>query len=228
MILSFQRTYYLLREKLLFKNTSSIKTLINLWASNHFAGNQLCSNTEFLVVDTETSSLNPDDGELLSIGWIVIGNNKILLDTAEHHIVRAKESVGQSATIHHLRDCDLEEGISEEELLKMLLNAAKNRILVFHHAGLDVGFINKICLKIFKIPLLLPFLDTIQIEKKKLEHQHNMMGQHSLTLSNCRRRYHLPDYQAHNALIDALSTAELLLAQISHKGKSIKLRELKT
>lgn len=33
-----------------------------------------------------------------------------------------------------------------------------------------------------------------------------------LTLAGCRVRYGLPDYPAHNALVDALATAELLLA----------------
>ena len=37
----------------------------------------------------------------------------------------------------------------------------------------------------------------------------------SLRLHPSRERYHLPPYQAHHALIDALATAELLQAQIA-------------
>ena len=39
--------------------------------------------------------------------------------------------------------------------------------------------------------------------------------QGELTLAACRARYHLPDYRAHNALGDALATAELLLAHLA-------------
>jgi DNA polymerase-3 subunit epsilon len=39
-----------------------------------------------------------------------------------------------------------------------------------------------------------------------------------LTLAKCRERYHLPSYSNHNALSDAMATAELLLAQITAMG----------
>ena len=44
----------------------------------------------------------------------------------------------------------------------------------------------------------------------------------------CRRRYQLPDYHGHNALWDALATAELLLAQLAHRsrGSRLVLKEL--
>jgi DNA polymerase-3 subunit epsilon len=37
-------------------------------------------------------------------------------------------------------------------------------------------------------------------------------------LPNVRQRYHLPAYENHNALVDALATAELLQAQIVKQG----------
>ncbi len=40
----------------------------------------------------------------------------------------------------------------------------------------------------------------------------------SLRLPNVRQRYHLPAYENHNALVDALATAELLQAQIVKQG----------
>ena len=39
-----------------------------------------------------------------------------------------------------------------------------------------------------------------------------------LRLQACRDRYNLPPYPAHNALIDALATAELLVAHASHRS----------
>ena len=35
-------------------------------------------------------------------------------------------------------------------------------------------------------------------------------------MGDSRLRYHLPHYPGHNALIDAIATAELLQAQIQH------------
>ncbi len=61
----------------------------------------------YLVVDAEMSSLDVNTGELLSVGWVVVENDAINLVTAEHHLIRAENSVGQSAAIHNLRDYDL-------------------------------------------------------------------------------------------------------------------------
>jgi DNA polymerase-3 subunit epsilon len=40
----------------------------------------------------------------------------------------------------------------------------------------------------------------------------------SLRLLHARERYHLPAYENHNALVDALATAELLQAQIAKQS----------
>ena len=40
----------------------------------------------------------------------------------------------------------------------------------------------------------------------------------SLRLHSCRQRYGLPHYPAHDALTDAVATAELLLAWAAHAG----------
>ena len=56
----------------------------------------------FLVADAEMSSLDAKSGELLSVGWVIVENGTIALGTAEHHLIRADNSVGQSATIPRL------------------------------------------------------------------------------------------------------------------------------
>ena len=54
----------------------------------------------FLVVDAEMSSLNVNEGELLSVGWVCVEDGAIALNTARHYLIKATNSVGQSATIH--------------------------------------------------------------------------------------------------------------------------------
>lgn len=185
---------------------------------------------EFLVIDTETSSLNPADGEMLSIGWVVIRNARVLLSSAEHLLLLNKNGVGQSAVIHQLRDCELEAGMERGAMMERFLKEASGRILVFHHAGLDLGFLNKISYELFHAPLLLYHLDTLALEQDKITRRGKVPKQGDLRLANCRRRYHLPDYPAHNALVDALATAELLIAQARHRssGGKLSLRELST
>lgn len=186
----------------------------------------LCEQVEFLVADLETSSLNTNDGEVLSIGWVVIKQGKIQLASAEHHLLKPQKSVGQSATIHHLRDCELEQGEDLIVVAERFLKVAAGRVLVFHHTPLDMSFLNKASRELFNSPLLLPVIDTLEIEKKKILRQQDHIKKGELRLAECRSRYNLPAYPAHNALMDALSSAELLLAQIDYKGKGCCLADL--
>ncbi|GLS24306.1 3'-5' exonuclease [Marinibactrum halimedae] len=214
-MLSFQRM--IARWRAHSNHTPLSPTLINCWHDSPKLKKALWKQFDFLVVDTETSSLHPQDGELLSIGWVVIRQGSIQLNSSRHLMIRPSQSVGDSATIHQLRDCELNEGITEAEMMTQLIDAAQGKILVFHHASLDLRFLNAACQRCLGGPLLLPTLDTLQIEKQRLERRNQPIVQNALRLGSCRARYNLPIYPAHNALVDALATAELLIAQFSHQ-----------
>lgn len=200
--------------------------LQHCWQQMQFGRGDFWKDVEFLVVDTETSSLDAGAGELLSAGWVVVRGGRIVLSTAEHWLVKPRNGVGHSATIHSLRDCELSEGLDERELMSHFLKAASGRVLVFHHAPLDLAFLNRMSRRLSGAPLLLPVVDTLQVESRYLERRHQPVVNNMLRLASCCARYNLPPARAHNALTDALATAELLLAQISYKGDKVKLREL--
>ena len=174
------------------------------------------------------SSLDPAQGELLSLGWVRVCNAAIHLGSARHLLIRPRGAVGQSATIHRLRDCDAAGGIAARRALDALLAAAGGCVLVFHHAPLDLAFLDRLCLQEHGAPLLPRYLCTLQIEQRRLARGERPISRGDLTLAACRRRYGLPDYAGHNALRDALATAELLLAQLAHRarGGPLALREL--
>lgn len=201
--------------------------LLDAWQQAPNKGKQSWLYTGFLVVDLETSSLSVSDGEILSIGWVAIDYGKIQLNSAKHLLLKNAHSVGHSATIHHLRDCQLETGATVEQALLSLLQAAIGRVLVFHHSPMDMQFLNYHSQKQLGAKLYLPVVDTLQLEKKHLDHIGYPIKAGDLTLANIRKRYGLPAYPAHNALTDALATAELLLAQVAHKGGECSMKSLR-
>jgi DNA polymerase-3 subunit epsilon len=164
------------------------------------------------------SSLDVDAGEILSIGWVSIERGAVALASAGHHLVRAEKSVGQSAAIHSLRDCELREAGSPGEMLEQLLDAARGKILVFHNAALDLAFLDRACVQAYGAPLLFPVIDTMLQEKALLQRRDVPIKSGDLRLHTCRERYHLPPHRGHNALLDALATAELLLAMAAHRS----------
>jgi DNA polymerase-3 subunit epsilon len=182
----------------------------------------------FLVADAEMSSLNVKDGELLSVGWVAVEHGAIALGSARHYLVRPKMSVGQSAAIHSLRDCELSDADTGAEVLQRLLKAAAGKVLVFHHAALDLGYLNRLSRWLFNAPLLLPVVDTLLQEEALMRHRGQPIKPGDLRLHACRERYGLPPYRGHNALLDAVATAELLLAMAGHRsaGKPFPLARL--
>jgi DNA polymerase-3 subunit epsilon len=200
--------------------------LNSCWHSQVYKKNRQWKESNYLVVDLEMTSLNVKTGEILSIGWVVIHKGVIVLNSAEHHIIHSNQSVGQSAAIHQLRDCEVEKGLSISEISIRFLEMAANKTLVFHHAPLDMSFLDKASNSIYGAPLLLQAIDTLNLEKNKLMRHHEHIKQGELRLAACRDRYNLPLYPAHNALMDALATAELFLAIAHHKGVDTTLNDL--
>lgn len=172
----------------------------------------------FLVVDAEMSSLDVNEGELLSVGWVCVAGGAIALDSARHYLMKPERSVGQSATIHNLRDCELDEAETRQEVQARFVEAAAGKVLVFHNAALDMAYLNKVSREVRNAPILMPVVDTLLQEKARLQRRDIPIKTGDLRLQACRDRYNLPPYPAHNALLDALATAELLIAMVSHRS----------
>ena len=175
----------------------------------------------FVVLDAEMSGLNPNQHSLLSIGWVVIENGRIIGDSGRHFLIHADTRVGESTKIHGLRDSAIAGAASVARVLTLLATQVQGAVLVFHHAALDIAFIQRAACQTMRCPLLAVYLDTMEIEKRRLRRQGKSA---SLRLKLCRDRYGLPATAQHNALSDAYATAELFLAQVAYLGDRQRLR----
>ncbi|MBB6522426.1 exonuclease domain-containing protein [Pseudoteredinibacter isoporae] len=168
---------------------------------------------EFLALDLELTSLDPQSGDILSIGYVPIIEGFICPGEGRHCLISEHSGVGDSAIIHGIRDCDTDDGHTMEEALAELHQARQGRVLLLHHASLDLAFLAKHDNSYSSLLAV----DTMRIEYQRRNRQGQAVA-NSLRLNQCRERYHLPTYKAHNALTDALATAELFLAQMSYMG----------
>jgi DNA polymerase-3 subunit epsilon len=167
---------------------------------------------ELLAVDIETTGLDPARDRILSIGWALVGHGRILMRECGHLLVNSADaSVGHSATIHGLVDSDLADGIGLPEAIEKLLSLLAGRALLAHCAAIEIEFLSRACRTLYGAPPLLRAVDTMAIEAQLC--RYDQLAQDGLRLHACRERYQLPRYRGHNAAVDALACAELLLAQ---------------
>ncbi|MBY5993957.1 exonuclease domain-containing protein [Ferrimonas balearica] len=168
-----------------------------------------------LALDLELTGLDLRNDAILSIATVPIEGGRVQLSDAWHQLVAIDGEVGQSATIHGIHDRHLADGVPLCDALAALVPQLAGRVLVCHHGALDLGFLNAGLQHCFGQGLPLLAIDTLLLEQRRLERRGEVLKGDQLRLAQCRRRYGLPDYPGHHALVDAIACGELLLAQAS-------------
>lgn len=174
---------------------------------------------DLLAMDLETTGLDPSRHEILSIGTVPVRAGHVELGGAQVHLVRpaAAPGVGESATVHGITDDEAARAAPLAEVLPAVLNHLDGRILLAHHASIEVGFLTagaRAC----SLPVPdLTVVDTVRLHRRVLLHGrgHGHVADDELGLAAARRHLGLPYYAPHDALTDALACAELYLAQVA-------------
>ena len=215
-----------LRRKYLLNNTNLAKEVKNYLSAPLINKNTLIKDIEFLVLDFETTGLNANKDKIVSMGYTVIKDLHILLQYNSHFLVKPKSLLNEkSVTIHCLTDDEVEAGISISAMMQNLLKIMKSKVVIVHFDKIEKNFINKVCSQLYgfeNLPIII--VDTLRIESKKRLLVQNSLSISSFRLFTLREKYNLPRYKAHNAMQDAIATAELFLAQIAYMGKISELK----
>ncbi len=178
--------------------------------------NSFFRSLSFLAVDFETTGFEPETSDILSIGWVEIANMQVDFASQQHFYINNDQSINhETAVINHIVPQMVSHGVSLDEAVVMLLEHSKGKVLVVHGKVIEKRFLDFYAQKNWGLPALpLPWIDTLSIENWRAQ---QLKGETApdTRLSSVRKRYNLPQYTAHNALIDSVSAAELLLAQVA-------------
>ena len=191
-----------------------------------FPSEETClSDLSILSVDFETTGLNAITDKLLSIGFVSIDKRQIKLGSCYHQIIDTKCRLeADNVIIHQITDQQKSQGQSLRVVVEALLKALAGKAMLVHFARIEKQFLKQACLELYGVSPPILILDTLAIAKRKLDRQDIAYDPQELRLSSLRQKYDLPNHFAHNALNDAIATAELLLAQ--QKTGTEKLKDL--
>jgi DNA polymerase-3 subunit epsilon len=176
-----------------------------------------------VAMDFETTGLSAEDSEIVSIGLVPFDIRRIYCAESRHWIVKPVENMTKASIVFHgITHSDVQAAPPLESVLDQVLDAIEGKLVVVHYRYIEREFFNKAVMALLHEPLLFPLVDTMEIEADILKGRQGFFEKilkkplEPVRLGYCRRRYQLPHYDGHNALTDAVATAELLQAQIAH------------
>jgi DNA polymerase-3 subunit epsilon len=182
----------------------------------HAFDDRLLSELSYTVFDTETTGLNPSQGdEIIQIGAARVVNNKLLKQECFEQLVDPQRSIPAATIPIHGISPDMVQGQPTiDKVLPAFHAFAQDTVLVAHNAAFDMRFLQ---LKEQQSGLVFdnPVLDTLLLSA--VVHP----NQDSHRLEALSERFNVPIVGRHTAMGDAMVTAEVfvkLIPLLAEKG----------
>jgi DNA polymerase-3 subunit epsilon len=98
----------------------------------------------YIVLDTETTGLDPDDGhKIIEIGCIEIINRKVTDNTFHKYINPLREVDIEASKVHGLTASNLSDKPIFDDIYDEFLEYIADSPLIIHNAPFDIGFLKK-------------------------------------------------------------------------------------
>lgn len=175
---------------------------------------------KILAVDFETTGLDAKLDKLLSVGFVALEQQQISLKSSYHQIIKTQAQLEESnVIIHHITDSQKEKGQALATVVEVLLKALAGNVMLVHFARIEKQFLSQACLELYGMAPVFPMIDTLVLAKRRLDKRDVAYDPSELRLTHLRNKFDLPEFHAHNALNDAIATAELFMAQMSKANR---------
>jgi DNA polymerase-3 subunit epsilon len=166
---------------------------------------------EYVCFDCETTGLNPKKDDIISIGAVIIKNNKILSSKKFERFVKPKSKLhADSIKIHQIREVDLLDAEEIDDVIVEFLEFIGNRPLVGYYLEFDVAMINKYVKPKIGIPLQNKQTEVSALYYDKLDKNPQQVHV-DLRFDTIMKKLELPILGAHDASNDAMMTAMIFI-----------------
>ncbi|ADG94796.1 DNA polymerase III subunit epsilon [Arcobacter nitrofigilis DSM 7299] len=166
---------------------------------------------EYVCLDCETTGLNPKKDEILSIGAVIIKENKVLMSKTFNIYVKPSDNIStQSILIHRIRPIDLENAIDPEEAIYELLKFIGSRVIVGYYIKFDIAIISRYTKKYIgiKLPNSSIEVSSMYYRTKKRRSDYEFVD---LKFDTIMKELDIPLLGKHDALNDAIMTSMIFL-----------------
>jgi len=192
------------------------------------------SSVTYWALDLETGGFDPRSTAIIAVGMVPIRGGNVRLRESFHTYVRP-DSTAQvdpaSVRAHQLVWAEISAAPPIGEVLPEIDRRLREGVLLLHHRALDLAFLRD-AYRRARLSWPRPrVVDTVDLlvrlhGRRRWIDPGLPRGVPTLNLSKARREHGLPDYHAHDALTDAVATAELFLV-LRHALRAKRLRDLR-
>lgn len=198
--------------------------LQNFYNTGTYHDETKLSEIDFVALDFETTGLDSEQNSIISIGLVPFNLQRIFCRKAKSWYINPQDNLKEdSIIIHGITHSDLKGAPDLRRILEQLLDELAGKVVVVHYRRIERDFFDRNLRALINEGIVFPVVDTMQIEADLQRtqshgffHWFKRKRSESIRLANSRSRYNLPTYQPHDALTDAIATAELLQAQIRY------------
>lgn len=175
---------------------------------------QAWRGAELVVVDLETTGLDPILDEIISFAAIPVRGGRVRPADLVSTLVRPRRAPAAAGIrIHGLRESDLRDAPPLEERIELIAGALAGSVLVAHCAWIETRFLGR-ALADHGRTLDGPVIDTMALGPGVLA-QRGIACPESPSLDFLARALGLPIHRPHHADGDALTTAQVFIALAS-------------
>jgi DNA polymerase-3 subunit epsilon len=170
-------------------------------------------------LDIETGGLDPARDSILAVGMVPVRGGHIQLGAAYRTLVQPEDGrriEPASIQAHQLVWGELREAPPLRDVLREVAARLDRAVLLVHQRAIDVAFLRRAFERhgvSWPRPLVVDTVDLLVATARRDRFRLPDMPADlpTLNLGRARRKFGLPEYQAHDALTDAIATAELFL-----------------
>jgi DNA polymerase III subunit epsilon len=166
----------------------------------------------FVVLDSETTGLNPAKDQLITIGAVAVINGEIVLRDSFGALVRMERNT-EAVTVHGVTRDESRKGQEESQALEQFLEYLGDGVIVGHHIGHDIATFDAAYRRHWGFQLANRSLDTMDLTLH-LERDGAFAGRPAIrqfTLDALCELFGVIPHDRHTASGDAFITAQVFL-----------------
>jgi DNA polymerase-3 subunit epsilon len=175
----------------------------------------------FVVLDSETTGLNPRTDRIVTIGAVAVQDAEILIDDSFAALLKIERNT-DAVTVHGVTRNQGLMGLEEPHALERFLEYLRDGVIVGHHIGHDIATFDAACDRHWGVHLSNRSLDTMDLTLH-LERDGAFAGRPPIrhfTLDALCGLFGVIPHDRHTASGDAFLTAQVFLRLVRLASRS--------